>query len=125
MYQYEKLDVWKQSLVVVKSVYGVVKEFPKEEQFSLSNQIKRAAVSISLNIAEGRASDSQKEFVKYLNISLKSLYEVSAGFKISIELDYLNASNDEYSEILIQMDRLGAGLRSLINKIKRDNAKSK
>ena len=125
MYQFEKLDIWQQSLTVVKVAYKITKEFPKEEQYSLSNQIQRAAVSISLNIAEGRGSESQKEFIKYLNISLKSLYEVVAGFKIAIELGYLKSENKMYIKFSEDIDSLGARIRSLIKKVDKDkNAKS-
>ena len=120
MYQFEKLDIWQDSLKVVRLSYAITKGFPKDEQYSLSNQIQRAAISISLNIAEGRGSDSQKDFAKYLNIALKSLYEVVAALKISIELGYLTEDDSVYLGLSKELDSLGARIRSLINKINKE-----
>jgi four helix bundle protein len=121
MYQFEKLDIWNESLAIIKLAYKLTEEFPKEERYSLSNQIQRAVVSIAMNIAEGRGSDSQKEFAKYLNIALKSLYEVVAGFKIAIELGFIEPENDDYIILSKKIDTLGGKIRSLIKIVRGKN----
>ena len=121
MYQFEKLDIWNESLVIIKLAYKLTEEFPKEERYSLSNQIQRAVVSIAMNIAEGRGSDSQKEFANYLNIALKSLYEVVAGFKIAIELGFIEPENDDYIILSKKIDTLGGKIRSLIKIVRGKN----
>jgi four helix bundle protein len=117
MYQFEKLEIWKLSIVVIKDAYKLTKEFPKEEQYSLSNQIQRAAVSISLNIAEGRGSNSQKEFANFLYTSIKSLYEVVAGFKIAIALGYFREDDLDYVKLSEDLDHLCASLHSLVKRV--------
>ncbi len=106
MYQFEKLDIWKNSLAIIRDVYGVVSKFPQEERFALADQIKRAIVSVSLNIAEGRGSSNDKEFVRFLNIALASLFEVVAGLKIAVSLGYLTEA--EIVGILSIIDMEGA-----------------
>ena len=118
MYQFEKLDVWKESLVIIKEVYALVSKFPNEERFALTDQIKRAVVSVSLNIAEGRGSSNDKEFVRFLNIALASLFEVVAGLKIAISLGYLLEEDTE--SVLEKTNIEGAKIKKLINTIKMD-----
>ena len=71
---YENLDVWKKSIILVTDIYKLVKLLPKEETYALSDQIRRSAVSVPSNIAEGSSRNSKKEFVQFLYISLGSLY---------------------------------------------------
>lgn len=71
---YKELDVWKQSINLVRTIYGITSNFPVEETYGLTIQLRRAAVSVPSNIAEGSARGS-KEFVQFLNISLGSLAE--------------------------------------------------
>lgn len=118
MYQFEKLDVWKESLVIIEEVYTLVSKFPNEERFALTDQIKRAVVSISLNIAEGRGSSNDKEFVRFLNISLASLFEVVAGLKIAIRLGYI--IEEETELVLENINVEAAKIKKLINTLKID-----
>ena len=73
---YENLDVWKKSIILVTNVYQLVKLLPKEETYALSDQIRRSAVSVPSNIAEGSSRNSKKEFVQFLYVSLGSLCEL-------------------------------------------------
>lgn len=116
MYQFEKLDIWKDSLIIVKEVYCLVSKLPVDERFALTDQMKRAVTSVSLNIAEGRGSSNDKEFVRFLNISLASLFEVVAALKIAVDLSYL--SETDIKPVLEKIDIQGAKTKKLINTLK-------
>lgn len=73
---YRKLEVYKQSIDFVAKIYGLTDSFPKSELFGITSQIRRAAVSIPLNIAEGSAKNSEKDYARYLRISLGSATEI-------------------------------------------------
>ena len=83
---HKDLDVWKLGIELVQEVYEVTKVFPKEEMYGLTSQIRRAAVSIPSNIAEGYARESIKELIRFLYISLGSLSELETQLIISIKL---------------------------------------
>lgn len=74
MFRFESLEIWKLAIEYANKLYEVAKKFPKEELFALGDQLKRAAVSISNNIAEG-SGGTTKEFVNYLNVAIKSTLE--------------------------------------------------
>lgn len=95
MKSHKDLDVWKRSVQLVTSIYEVTKVFPKEEMYGLTNQIRRAAVSIPSNIAEGAARHHQKEFTQFLYISLGSVSELETQLIISENLKYLLAEDSE------------------------------
>lgn len=95
MFQFENLNLYKQSIDFSKSIYILTKRWPKDEQFGLSNQIRRAAVSISLNIAEG-SSRTKKDFAHFLDLSRGSCFECIAALNIAKECDYI--TQKEYSE---------------------------
>jgi four helix bundle protein len=84
------LEVWKMSMDFVENIYGLSASFPKEERYGLTSQIRRAAVSIPSNIAEGAARQSPKEFVQFLYISLGSLSEVETQLLLSQRLLFVN-----------------------------------
>ncbi len=87
---HKDLDVWKDSVKLVKQVYEITALFPKEELYGLTSQIRRAAISIPSNIAEGCARNSDKELIQFLYISLGSLAELQTQLIISKELGYIN-----------------------------------
>lgn len=72
MYPFEKLEIWQLSLDLAEKIYKITAKLPEDEKYGLTNQLKRAVVSVSLNIAEGRASDSDAEFRRFLGFSLRS-----------------------------------------------------
>ncbi len=82
MYKFEKLEIWHESLEIVKLIYFLSGKLPFDEKDNLINQIKRSSTSVSLNIAEGSGSQNDKEFKRYLFIAKKSLFEVVAILKI-------------------------------------------
>ena len=86
---YENLDVWKKSMLLVTDIYKLVKLLPKEETYALSDQIRRSAVSIPSNIAEGSSGNSKKEFVQFLYISLGSLCELETQLLIAKNIGYI------------------------------------
>src|SRR5260221_6608382 len=88
-FRFEKLEIWLDSVEYAKEVYKTVKLFPKEELFALTDQLKRSASSISANIAEGSGSSSTKEFLHFLDIAGKSLYETVSHLYLAKELKYI------------------------------------
>ena len=86
---HKDLDVWKESMNLAKEVYKLTERFPREEIFGLTSQMRRAAVSIPSNIAEGAARKSDKEFIQFLHVSLGSLAEVETQLLLSRELGFL------------------------------------
>ena len=110
---YENLDVWKKSMSLVTEVYGIVKLLPKEETYALSNQIRRSAVSIPSNIAEGSSRNSKKEFVQFLYIALGSLCELETQLIIAINVGYLKTIESIKKEILSIKKMLNALISSI------------
>jgi len=98
MKTHKDLEVWKNSISFVKEVYEVTNTFPKEELFGLTNQIRRAAISIPSNIAEGAARNYNKEYLQFLYVSLGSLSELETQLIISEELNYIK------KEILVKLN---------------------
>lgn len=96
---HKDLDVWKYSLDLVVEVYQLLKKFPDDEKFGIISQMKRCAVSIPSNIAEGAARSSAKEFSHFLTISLGSLAELETQIIISERLDFIS---DDNSKILLK-----------------------
>jgi len=93
MKTHKDLDIWKMGIELVEVVYKITAEFPKEEIYGLSNQMRRAAVSIPSNISEGAARGSKKEFIKFLYIALSSLAELETQVLISEKVGYLKNHN--------------------------------
>ena len=87
---YRDLKVWQQAIDLVIAVYPILKTFPKEEVYGLSSQIRRAAVSIPANIAEGHARQHTKEYLQYLSIAKGSLAELDTLLIVADRLRYVN-----------------------------------
>ncbi len=109
---YKELDIWVQSRKLVKTVYVLTKSFPKDEQFSLISQVRRCAVSIPSNTAEGCGRQSAKETIHFLHIARGSLYELETQFILTSDLDYI--SND-IDVILKEVERVKKLLNGFIN----------
>ncbi len=86
---HKDLDIWKQGIELVEEVYRATSEFPKEEIYGLTNQMRRASVSVPSNISEGAARSGKKEFIKFLYVALGSLAELETQTIISEKLGYL------------------------------------
>lgn len=107
------LDVWREGIALVVEVYKLLKVFPREERYGLVDQIKRAAVSIPSNIAEGAARKSPKEFMQFLYIALGSAAELETQLVISKKLSFLAEE-----EILEKLERLKSKLLGLIRSLR-------
>lgn len=114
---YLELDVWLQSRKLVKEVYLVVDTFPKKEEFILNFQIKRSAISVSSNIAEGCGRKSSKETIQFLFIARGSLYELETQLYLSSDLGYLNEI--ELMKLLTQIELCKKLLNGFINYFKK------
>jgi four helix bundle protein len=85
---HKDLDIWKTGITLVNAVYKLTAKYPKEEMYGLSSQMRRAAISFPANIAEGAARNSNKEFIRFLYISLGSLSELETHIVIAKRLEY-------------------------------------
>jgi len=105
---YRDLEVWRLGLDLVEIIYRSTAEFPKSEIFGLAAQMRRAAVSIPSNIAEGQARTSSKEFLHFLSIALGSVAELTTQLELANRLSYLAAG-----AVLTQSELLGKKLHCL------------
>jgi len=112
---HKKLDVWKASMDSAVSVYKLTEKFPVEEKYGLVQQMRRAAVSVPSNIAEGAARQSKKEFQNFLSIAQGSLSELDTQLELAVMLGYIDGKQyEEISVVLIRIDKmLTALIRSL------------
>lgn len=101
-YGFYRLDVWKLGMKLVSEIYSITKKFPSEEKFCLVSQIRRAAISVPLNIAEGSAKKTKKDFASFVRIALGSLMETMTCLEISLEQKYITKSEYESFQDLIQ-----------------------
>jgi four helix bundle protein len=106
MHNFRKLKIYQKSLDFSVLIYELTKTFPQGELFGLTNQIRRAVVSISLNIAEGSGNKSTREFKRYLEIALRSTYEVMSCLEIAFRLGYSN--KEDYSKLITESDEIAA-----------------
>lgn len=113
---HKDLNVWKEAIQLVTEVYKMTRSFPKDEQFGLISQIRRAAVSIPSNIAEGSARASGKEFTQFLNISMGSAVELETQLIISRNLEYV--SDLHYQCISEKVNIISKMIQGLIKAVK-------
>lgn len=116
-FRFEKLKVWQEARVFSVKIYKITSDFPSAERFGLTSQLRRAVVSIALNIAEGSDRKSDKEFIRFLRVAIGSLDEVVTGLYIAKDLKYLN--NKEFEELYKDANRLASKINALINTLKR------
>ena len=111
MKSHKDLDVWKRSVELVTFIYEVTKTFPKEEMYGITNQIRRAAISIPSNIAEGAARNHSKEFIQFLYISLGSISELETQTIISKNLIFLSSDDSiKIQNELTELRKMTIGL---------------
>ena len=89
---HRKLDVWKKSMVLARDIYTATEAFPKSEIYSLTSQLRRAAVSVPSNLAEGAARRGKREFKQFINIAQGSLSELDTQIDLAHMLGYLESS---------------------------------
>ncbi|WP_205589293.1 four helix bundle protein [Mesonia aquimarina] len=109
---HKDLTLWKESMDLVEDVYRISKAFPNEELYGLTSQIRRSAVSVPSNIAEGAGRKGKKEFCRFLYIALGSLSELETQFEIAIRLNYLA----EVTQVDLVSDRI-IYIRRMISKL--------
>lgn len=109
---HKKLDVWKAAMEATKTVYRLTTSFPAEEKFGLASQMRRAAVSIPCNIAEGAARRGKKEFRNFVSMAQGSLSELDTQLDLSVSLGYLRDEElEDLAGQLIRIDKMLTGLR--------------
>lgn len=114
---YHRLIIWKKSYELVIEIYKSTKQFPKSEEFILTAQIKRAVVSVVLNIVEGHRRMGNKEFLHFLNIARGSLAEVEASLEICLGLHYLNEA--EFTKLDSKINELAYLIDAFISALKK------
>lgn len=114
MHNYKQLDVWDRGIELAAFIYEATKDFPKEEKFGIISQMRRSAVSISSNIAEGAGRNSDKEFRQFLNISFGSCSELETQLIISLKLGYLTEKESE--NLLSELTEIQKMVFTLIKK---------
>ena len=113
---HKDLKVWQESMDYVVEIYKLLEQFPDEEKFILTNQIKRAAISIPSNIAEGAGRESNQEFFRFLSISQGSLSELETQLEIAEKLKYITLNDEIKKQIIFIRIMLTNLKKSLINK---------
>lgn len=99
-FRFEKLEIWQDARMLVNKIYGATKDFPKEEKFGLIDQLRRAAVSVALNIAEGTNRRTDKDRKHFFQMSITSVDEVVTALYIALDQGYLDKSQfDEIYEL--------------------------
>lgn len=122
MNSYRDLIVWQRGMNVVEEVYTLIKKLPKDETYVLSDQMRRAAISIPLNIAEGQERDTTKEFVHFLYIARGSKAELETQLELCVMLGFLEENDiKQANEYLVEVGKM---INSLIKKLYRDDNKS-
>jgi len=113
---YHKLTAFQKSKQLVLLIYKLTKIFPKEEQFSLVSQMRRAVISIIANLVEGYSKSSSKEYSRFLDIAIGSANELKIYLEISLDLNYLNVNNyNEAEKLLTEVRKLLYSYQKAIN----------
>ena len=127
LFSFEQLDMWQFSMDFVTDIYKLLNRFPERERFSLTSQIRRAAISVPSNISEGSSRFSEKEKIHFNEIALGSLAEVICQLDIALRVGYI--SQEEFNQFKSKASTIGKMIsgyrRSMINKMleKKENNK--
>ena len=123
MHDFRKLEVWKSSMRLAVEIYNLTREFPKEEQYGIISQIRRAAISIPSNIAEGAGRNQIGEFVHFIGIATGSSYELETQLMISYKVGFLDSIN--FKTLIEQLHFIQKQLYSLKKSLKIVKSKRK
>lgn len=121
MKPHHRLEVWKRAIEFVTEIYKVTELFPKDEKFGIISQIRRSAISIPSNIAEGAARISKREFIQFLSIAQGSISELETQLIISSNLGYLR---DEELHLLEELDEISRMVIGLMRHLKGSSRKT-
>ena len=119
MASYRELIVWQKAMELVEEVYRLVKRLPREETYALSDQMRRAAVSIPSNIAEGHGRNSEREFLRFLSIAQGSRAELDTQIEICIRLKYIDMEQVVTAQNL--SNEVGKMLRKMMQNLRTTN----
>ncbi len=112
MFGFEKLDAWQLAVAYADDVYAVTRTFPSDERFGLTSQLRRAAVSIAANLAEGSGRGTKKDFARFIEIAFGSLMETASHLEISKRQKFLTENDfDKLHEMVHRLSRVLSGLR--------------
>jgi four helix bundle protein len=121
LFKFEDLKVYQKSLDFIDDVYSITKQFPKEEQYGLTSQFRRASTSIAMNISEGSGS-TDKDFNKYLRTAYNSLKECVVCATVAYRQDFIGKeAHEKLRKELVEISKMIAGLRKYLNR--RDSEK--
>jgi four helix bundle protein len=112
---YRDLEIWKKGIEVVKDIYKLTEKFPKQETYGLVSQMRRSAISIPLNVAEGFKRYHNKEYKQFLHITLGSCAELETQITIAKELKYIQQDNE--AALLEKLDHIGRMITNLLKKL--------
>ena len=115
-FRFEKLETWELARSFTTEIYKITRQFPKEEIFGLSSQLRRAAISVALNIAEGSDRKSDMEFKRFLRMALSSLEEVITGLYIALDQKFL--SREDFNSLYQRGNSLAKKINALIKALK-------
>lgn len=115
---HKTLEAWKSSMDLTVDIYNITKTFPQEEIYGITNQIRRSAISIPSNIAEGCARQSAKETIQFLYISLGSVAELETQILISKELNYIKNQDEVFDKIKLTKSLILGLIKFFKTKIK-------
>ena len=119
---YEDLQVWQKAMDLAVFVYEITRNFPSDEKYGLTSQIRRAAYSISSNIAEGCSRDGLNEFQHFLSISQGSLAELKTQIIIAQRIELL--ANEQFTLVIEQINIVGRMLNALRNSLRKNSSTS-
>ena len=115
-FNFEKLEVYQDAVEFANQIYKITKPFPKSEMFGITNQIRRASISIPTNIAEG-SSRGKKEFIHFLNIALGSTYECVPLLEISKRQGYVK--DEMFNALIDELHKIAAKINALKNSLRK------
>ena len=112
---FEDLIIWQKSIVLTKQIYTITRKFPKEEIYGLSNQLRRASVSVASNIAEGYGRITRNDYKRFLSFSFVSSFEIQTQLIIAMEIGLIN--NEDFNESMMLSKEISAMLHAIIKKL--------
>lgn len=117
MRNFRNLEIWKNAIELAKGIYFLTNQLPSSEKFGLANQMQRAAVSISSNIAEGASRKTENDFARFLDIALGSSFELETQLIITKEIGFI--TQEQLDIQLITLNTLQKQMNSLVTKIRK------
>ena len=102
MHRFKDLEIWKRSRIFCSNIYSITSTFPNDERFGITNQLRRASISIPSNIAEGCSRNTNKDFSRFLEIAIGSAYEIETQLLIASDLGFINQENLESLSISLE-----------------------